>query len=893
MQTEDPRPPPESEARGAGDVPVVILIVLVLALGCGASLVWFVTSRANEQTRIENHFSADSAVFVSALRVRFGDTVDILGSLAAWYEISPLPERESFRTFAARLFEDHPGIHAMEWIPRVEQSERRDHEAAARAHWIPTYSIVECCVEERLTPAGARAEYFPVFFVEPYEGNEAAVGFDLGSSPVRATALERARSSGLTVSTGRVRLVQEQEEQYGVLLLRPVYAGGAAPETVSQRRAALRGFVLLVLRMGDLVDTAVADFGAKDMNVAIFDESAASEESFLHRYSPTHGSAARPSSAAGQNATFRQTVEMATRTWRIETTPVAGSLAAQRTLLPWGILVIGFGASLLLSGVVLLGLIRIRQTRRHADAILATNVALTRQMKERETAELALRSSEERFRTICENAPVMIDQFAPDGSCLLWNNECIRRLGWTADEISACEDPLSLFYPDPDVRNEVLATIIAADGVFRQYQVVAKDGSIRAQLWANFQLPNSPVIAVGHDITEQVRSDEEKNELAEKMRHAQKLESLGVLAGGVAHDFNNLLMGVLGNADLAIHELPTGSNLLAPLSGIVSAAERAADLSRQMLAYSGRASFVVEPVELSGLARDMEALVRASISKKATLEYQLAAGCPAVEADATQLHQVVFNLIINASEAFGDDNGRITVATGVTNCSRGELAATYVDDHLPAGNYVFVEVRDDGAGMDADTARRIFEPFYTTKFTGRGLGLAAALGIVRGHRGAITVDSEPGVGTTFRLLLPVSVREVPLAQTEPKSTKLRGSGLVLIVDDEQIVRDVASAMVGRLGFEVVTAINGELALEVFAERRDDLVAVILDRTMPVLDGVETLREIRRLDPDMPVVLSSGYSDTVDDHADTCVRLSKPYTLQTLERTLRLALGEVG
>ena len=299
----------------------------------------------------------------------------------------------------------------------------------------------------------------------------------------------------------------------------------------------------------------------------------------------------------------------------------------------------------------------------------------------------------------------------------------------------------------------------------------------------------------------------------EQMRNAQKLESLGVLAGGIAHDFNNLLVGVLGNASLALSELPADSPARQFVQDVETSAQRAAELTRQMLAYSGRGKFVVEPVNLSQVVQEMTQLLRRVISKQARLSLHLRDDMPPIVADATQLRQVVMNLITNASDALLGESGLVTVRTGTVHADARMLAGTYLNEELPAGKYVYLEVTDSGVGMDAATRARIFEPFFTTKFTGRGLGLAAVLGIVRGHKGAIDVTSEPGCGTTFRVLFPASaaLAEKPVTRNIP-AAEWKGSGLALVVDDEEAVRVVARHVLERSGFTVVEAATGEEAL---------------------------------------------------------------------------------
>jgi signal transduction histidine kinase/ActR/RegA family two-component response regulator len=356
-------------------------------------------------------------------------------------------------------------------------------------------------------------------------------------------------------------------------------------------------------------------------------------------------------------------------------------------------------------------------------------------------------------------------------------------------------------------------------------------------------------------------AEEERERLEGQVRHAQKLESLGVLAGGIAHDFNNLLTGVLGNLELALLQVEEGSPAARSLTAARASAERAAELSRQMLAYSGKGSFVIEAVDLNGLVTEIGSLLEVSVSKNVVLSYDLCRDLPPVVADVTQLHQVILNLVTNASDSVGEEGGVVTLRTGVRNCDRAYLTETYLDDKLPVGDYLFLEVTDTGCGMDAETMQRIFDPFFTTKFTGRGLGLASALGIVRGHSGAIKVESEPNRGTAFTVLLPVGNCAPPRTVEQMREEAAPDDGgTVLLVDDEDAVRDIGRRLLEEAGFEVVGAADGTEAVDYYREHADEVSCVLLDLTMPKMGGEETFRELRKIRGDVRVVLSSGFSE---------------------------------
>lgn len=392
-----------------------------------------------------------------------------------------------------------------------------------------------------------------------------------------------------------------------------------------------------------------------------------------------------------------------------------------------------------------------------------------RDITERVAEQEELYKSEDRFRTISE----VTSDFAfslrvePDGRLTPeWRSGAVYRAsGYTLEEFDALgESMLNLVHPDDQARlAEVQARLIATgEQESVEFRMVMKGGEVRwfeanarAVLDAETGVPIR-LIGAARDITDKRQAEDERRRLEEQMRCIQKIESLGVLAGGVAHDFNNLLMSILGNTELLMMDVPEDSPLKEYLREIDSSARRAAELSNQMLAYSGHGHFAVESTNLSLLVRDVGQLIESAIGRKGTVEYQLEDALPAIVADALEMRQVILNLVSNAAEALGEEGAKVRISTGVVQADRAYLSSTYVDDNLPEGQYVFLEVADNGEGMNGDTLSKIFDPFFSTKFPGRGLGLAAVLGIVRGHHGAIKVHSKPGQGSTFRVLFPAA-----------------------------------------------------------------------------------------------------------------------------------------
>ena len=387
------------------------------------------------------------------------------------------------------------------------------------------------------------------------------------------------------------------------------------------------------------------------------------------------------------------------------------------------------------------------------------------------------------------------------------------------------------------------------------------------------------------DITARKLAELERTRTHEKLQQVQKLESLGVLAGGIAHDFNNLLTGILGNASLAQAALRPGHPARSRIDAMIATAQRAAGLTNQMLAYSGKGAFRVETPHVAEQLREIVGLVEAAMPKQVRLKLVLDDALPAIEADASQLQQVFMNLVLNGAEATGESGGVVHVSTSLIDADEGYTRAMIADEMLAPGQYIAIEVADDGCGMDAETRARIFDPFYTTKATGRGLGLAAVLGIIRGHGGGMSVYSELGKGTTFKVLLPVSSEiPAPVAKAASESGVI-GEGIALVVDDEPQIRQVARYMLEMVGYDVIEAPGGREALALFREYRDEVAVILLDLTMPEMDGEEVFRQLRRVAPGVRVILSSGYNQVEATRRfmgkGLAGFLQKPYTYEQL------------
>ena len=518
-----------------------------------------------------------------------------------------------------------------------------------------------------------------------------------------------------------------------------------------------------------------------------------------------------------------------------------------------------------------------------------------------------LRESEAFILAVMDNLPIGIAVNSVDpGVSFSYMNDNFPRCYRTTR--SALADPNGFWdavYEDPEFREEIKKKVLddcaSGDPARMRWTMVpiTRKGEETTFVSAmNTPIPGKPLmISTVWDVTEHKRAEEEQRKLDRKVQHAQRLESLGMLAGGIAHDFNNILMAVLGHAELAMVKLPPMSPARNALAEIITAARNAADLCRQMLTYSGRTSSALEKIDLRELVEEMSHLLKTAISKKALLNLNLDRDLIPIRGDPSQIRQILMNLIINASEAIGDRSGVITVAVGATRCDRDYLESTELGDAIPPGLYMHLEVADTGCGMDARTKARVFEPFFSTKFTGRGLGLAAVLGIVRAHKGALKVYSEPGKGTTFKILFPALTKEQEVARP-PESSSLanwRGKGTILLVDDEESLIALGGRMLEHLGFDVLTASDGREAVDLYRKRAGEIDLVLLDLTMPHMDGGEAFGELRRINPDVRVILSSGYSrdDVAGRFAGKNLAgvLQKPYTLAKLTESLSAVIPD--
>ena len=866
----------------------------VVAVGVALSAVSFRDSRNRERERAEAEFTRLTTVRHTLTRQVLGRYEDALLTLNSLFAHESNVTRPDFIRAARTLQERTPGAQAYEWVPAVTHDQRLGLEASfQRSYPEQRFEFAEITAAGERVRAADRPTYLPIAYVEPLVGNERALGFDLLTGPTRGE-LELARDSRQLTLTRPIRLVQEKTPgQLGVVMISGVWREPKSLQTSAP--AIFVGYVQIVFRTHDLLGRTRVAQPDNVLDMLFVDAMETAPATRVLFYSPADAQLGPP---APTEAEFRQQLNheialpIGGRDWRVLYRPRAGWIEEQFTPLAWV-----RAAGVLALTALLAGLIHV--FGRRTEIVEAIVVERTAQLAESRRELHSLFHSLPGMAFRCRYDEHLSVIYVSDGTVALTGRPA-------ADFIAGRAHFRDFVHPDdlPRVRASTLTALEERRHFEIEYRLRLPDGTEKWVLSRGAGIDGADgkfvtFAGLAIDITAQKHAEQERIALERKLLEGQKLESLGVLAGGIAHDFNNLLTGVLGNAGLARMTLPAGSPILSHLRSIETASLRAADLCRQMLAYAGKGRFVVEPVDLGALTSDLVPLLEVSIARKARLRLDLAPQLPPVLADATQLRQIVMNLVLNAADATRDRSGEIIVTTGLRHADHSTLDGSVTGAGLAEGTYVFLEVRDTGCGMPPDVLAKIFDPFFTTKFAGRGLGLAAVLGIVRGHQGALQVTSTPGHGTTFRLLLPPlsagPLANLTTAAASSAAAPWRHAGQVLVIEDEEQVRTIAAHLLATFGLTPRIAIDGASGLAAFREHPGDFKLVVLDVLMPGLSGEETLAALRLIRPEVRVLLMSGYNEgdllrRLAVPASPLAFLPKPFSREALEEKLRELLG---
>ena len=845
-------------------------ILAVLLLGMMLSLVGFSLSRSAARRQLEARFQTAARDRAESVFRGFQYGFEDVAILRSFFDASDEVTREDFAAFTAPILARHPYIQALQWLPEVNPGNRTALEREARRSH-PGFHFFKRDADGREVEPGPT--FHAVQFAAPYVGNEVALGFDAESLPTRQEALARALRTGTLSASGGIRLIQESGRQTGLLVMMAVSPKGGRPAGVVQG----------VFRMGDLVTKSMAFLEPQGLLLQVRDVTDPAAEQLLHEEPsllPPRGV------QRDEGLHLNRTFDLAGRRWSVVVSPAGGHFALGTPLQSWIVLGAGLGFTLLVA--IYLASLGARQA-----LILSLVEARTQELAQETDSHrkdaAALRESEARFRHLIEVMGEGMWVLNSEGVTTFVNARMAEMLGYAPGELIGGTLFKFLAPEEAGKAQRILSERRGGKRSQHDFRFRRKDGSELFTLVMGTPVLDDEgrvvgVLAMVSDITE--RRQQEQAQL-----QSQKLESLGVLAGGIAHDFNNLLTAILGNVSMAQTCLPSTSPVGPYLENMERAIHRASNLTRQMLAYSGRGQFTMGPLSLNHAVEEVSHLLSVSISKKVALRFQFQEGLPFFQAEASQIQQVVMNLVTNASEAIGEAEGSVTIRTGLHQYGAQELARDFPGQAITPGDFLTLEVVDTGMGMSPEVQARIFEPFYTTKFTGRGLGLSAMQGIIRAHGGGIRVQSEVGRGSTFQVIFPAGVGLELEPEVATPEDPWWGQGTILVVDDEESVRLIAAQLLGSMGFDVVTAADGVEALDCY--RRMPIRAVLTDLTMPRMGGLETFRELRRLDPACPVVLISGYNEreAIQDFLGLGLAafVQKPFVRADLLRAMRKAL----
>ncbi|MBU5612987.1 CHASE domain-containing protein [Geomonas azotofigens] len=845
---------------------VNLLPYLVLTLSLLMTLFFWRQYDRSLTSRFQTAFQDKSVEIMNRFLNRMTDDEQVLRGAVGLFNASDSVTRDEWHRFSNSLSLDrnYPGLQGLGFSQVVLPKDKERHIRRMRAEGFSRY---------RIWPDGERPLYTAIVYLEPFDWrNQRAFGYDMFSEPNRHDAMAKARDTGDAALTNPVFLVQETEKdrQKGVLMYVPVYDRSQASATREQRVDALLGWAYSPIRMRDFM-SATFPKPPLDIGFRIYTEKSPSESALLFD-SVADWKLPRPRDYRPDFQATRSLNRFG-RDWlfTFETLPSFAreqGKSQSRSYLAGGLIV-----------SALLTVIAFMLRNAHTSAVRAAQ---------------ALRESQERYRKISEDSPAYICTYLPDGT-LTYVNPALAKDAHTTQAQLAGKNLLDFMVPEyrSPVRDSLGNLTQEHPTETMELAFLGPENTVIWHQWTNRGIFDeqgrlAEVQAVGQDITERKKAEEDRARYEQQLLHAQKMESLGVLAGGIAHDFNNILMAIIGNVDLSLMKLPDDSPVAPNLKNIETAANRAAYLAKQMLAYSGKGRFLVEKGDLNRLIEELRHVLETS-APNARVKLDLVRPLPVVEADLNQMRQILMNLVQNAAEAIGEQKGEITIRTGSTTLDRDSLKDLVLGENMTEGRHVFVEVVDTGSGMDQEVLTKIFDPFFTTKFTGRGLGLAAVHGIVRGHKGGIRIYSEPGRGTTFKVLLPAGDAASEPVEAAPVRDDWHGEGKILLVDDEETVLSIGTRMLRELGYTPLAAPGGPEAISVYRDN-PDVTAVILDLTMPGMDGEECFRQLQLLDPKVRVIMSSGFSeqDVVRkfDGKGLAGFIQKPYTLNVLKEVMR-------
>jgi signal transduction histidine kinase/CheY-like chemotaxis protein len=892
-------------------------------LGIAASASTFLVLHNGEETRIDYEFKRRAQSIANLMADALRNREEALLTMRELFHYSTEVTRNEFERASSDLIARHPGLQSLKWAPRVPSALREKYEESAHSDGYSDFKISQTASSGQRSEVENAPDAFPIFYDAPATPSQKILGLDLTTSLVWPEFQQAAREGNLRAS-GRMSQITNDSSGGSYLIELPVYVD-SVPPTEQERIKQLRGFVLGVFKPSALLEKLVTQIPRTGLDVLLAERVSGNDVYTLYyRPAEEYKVASNPTAITDIARAQHHHIDLpfAGRNWEMWFRPSPEWLSSQRTAHEF--IVAAFG---LLITILTANYLRVlfRQTiaveslvaQRTAE-LTATQRELRDDIQRRTLTEQALKASEARYRTLVSQSsdaiwrlelpqpiPVslsldeQIERIVSTGVIAECNNLTAQMYGRKqTGEILG--QKFSLLSPSSLHRHESLLRAFVRSG----YSLAEHESSDTSRGGETRTFVHNLIGVLEHErlariwvtereLTHQRLIEQEKQAFERRLGETQRLESLGVLAGGIAHDFNNLLTGIMGHASLGRSVLDTDAPLNMHFVEIENASRSAANLCQQMLAYAGKGRFVVKSYDLSQIVSQTAHLLHVSVTKQAELRFQLSDSLPPIIADATQIQQIVMNLVINASESIGQGTGLITLTTDLIQADTTTFVGCPYAPEKPVASYVYLEVRDNGCGMSADVINRIFEPFFTTKFAGRGLGLAAALGIVRSHAGALRVESKPGEGTSFTLFLPCA--EEP-AKSEDKNyatnSPWAAEGTLLVIDDEAPVRSVAEHMAQSLGFSALNAVDGAQGLELFQLYKQSISVVLLDLSMPGLAGEEMVERLRALSRSVRIVVMSGYnhpSFPTWDNKRPLTFLAKPFTIAQFQSAVRQAI----
>ena len=846
-------------------------IVLLAGLTITAAVTLYMKS--HEEKTAEKDFIFHCQEVKDIISGRLYDHARILRSGAAFINASEVTrEKWHIYTKNQRVEQQLPGIQGIGFSFLIPREELTRHIREIRSEGFPEYTV---------KPEGDREIYSSIIYLEPFsERNQRAFGYDMLTEPIRRTAMEQARDTDSATLSAKVILLQETDKkvQAGTLMYVPVYRKGMPTDTVEQRRAAIYGWVYSPYRMNDLMEGMLSGGKLEEaqLSIKVFDGEQISQQNLL--YESFHGDNGRRRAATRFTQQFQ--VDLNGHPWTLSFSQDGSGLFASGNAEVWFTLVGGISITLLLFFLVR-ALLKTRKTQWMADAL---NVSLHRERQ--------------RMANIIQGSNLGTLEWNVQTGEIILNDTSAKIMGYSLDELAPAgiKEWKAMVHPD-DVKHseEVLESHLNGDRPFYNYEsrMRHKDGH---WVWTHSHGKctirtgtGNPIMVFGtiSDIAERKRLEGEKEQLEAQNRQLQKVESLGRMAGAIAHTFNNQLHVVQGYLNMVIDGLPPGDSRAEILSTAMHSAKKASEVSTLLITYLGQTQVKLESLDLAGLCRMALPILQEGKPEHVAMETDLPSEGPRIMADAKQIQQLLTNLTINAWEGIGDGAG--TIHLSVKTVLPADIPKSHrfpIDWQSREQHYACLEVADSGCGIKEEYMDKLFDPFFSTKFTGRGLGLSVVLGIVKSHKGGITVENRINGGSVFKVFFPLT-NQIPLRQTDQvaKAPENVDGGTVLLVEDEEDVRKMTAHMLSSLGFTVLQAKDGIDAVEIFGQHKDEISCLFTDLSMPRMGGWKTIAALRAIRHDLPVILASGYDEAsimVGEHSELPdLFLRKPYAMNKL------------